>query len=93
MSQVIVDDTMGARFDSCKTPVDICDRTGRVLGKFVPAQPLETISAPADRRPYTEEQLEAMRRETGGRSLSEIWKSLGRMPQPRIARGDAELHG
>ena len=79
MSQVIVDDTMRARFDSYKTPVDICDRTGRVLGKFVPAQSPEKISAPADGCPYTEEQLDTMRKETGGRSLSEIWKSLGRV--------------
>ena len=78
MSQVIVDDTMRARFDSYKTPVDICDRAGRVLGKFVPAQPPEKISAPADGCPYTEEQLDAMRKEAVGSSLSEIWKSLGR---------------
>ncbi len=41
-------------------------------------QPGESDSADSFEIPYSEEEMERRRQEEGGRSLSEIWKSLGR---------------
>jgi hypothetical protein len=44
------------------------------------ARPPESVTMlkPEDRCPYTPDELATMRREEGGRTLAEIWRSLGR---------------
>jgi hypothetical protein len=78
MSKVIVDELLGSKLAACAKPVELCDQSGRLLGHFIPADQAETISRPDDRCPHSEAELQAMRNETGGRPLAEIWKSLGR---------------
>jgi hypothetical protein len=72
MNRITVDSSMKSRLDGLVTPVEVVDETGRTLGHFVPS-----AAIPSDDCPYSIEDLERMRREQGGRSLSEIWKSLG----------------
>jgi hypothetical protein len=78
MPKLIVDDALGSKLDTCATPVELCDKTGRLLGHFFPVPHTKAISLPADGCPHTEDELVAMRNESGGRPLVEIWKSLGR---------------
>jgi hypothetical protein len=78
MSKVIIDDALGLKLGSCATTVELCDQTGRLLGHFIPVRQAETISLLGDRCPYTEAELRAARDEIGGRTLAEIWKTLGR---------------
>jgi hypothetical protein len=56
---------------------ELCDPSGRVLGHFVPVAEPERHGAMGE-CPYPDEELARMRAETGGRPLTEIWKSLGR---------------
>ncbi len=78
MPKLIVDDALGSKLDACAAPVELCNQAGRLLGQFIPVRHMQTISRPSDGCPRTEDELVAMRNETGGRPLSEIWKSLGR---------------
>jgi len=78
MPELIVDDTLGSKLDTCETPVELRDKAGRLLGHFYPVRHTKTISRPEDGCPHNEDELVAMRNETGGRPLAEIWKSLGR---------------
>jgi hypothetical protein len=78
MSKVIVDELLGSKLAECATPVELCDQSGRLLGHFIPADQAETISRPADGCPHSEAELQMLRKQTGGRPLAEIWKSLGR---------------
>jgi hypothetical protein len=71
MNQVTIDNPLTMRLHDLVEPVELVDESGRRLGHFVPAVP-----ADADGCPYSSEELEAMRSESGGRPLEEIWKSL-----------------
>jgi len=73
MDHIVVDRSVGSKFQAALQPVEVLDETGRTLGHFVPSQ---AITAPHD-CPYSAEELQRMQGEEGGRPLAEIWKSLG----------------
>jgi hypothetical protein len=73
MNRVTVEDSLRNQLLGLAAPVEVVDETGRPLGHFVPRI---SMSAPDD-CPYSLDQLDAMRSESGGRPLAEIWKSLG----------------
>ena len=73
MERITIDDAAGSQLGACSVIAEICDRSGRKLGHFVPA----SVPPGAEECPYSEEELARMRHEQGGRTLPEIWKSLG----------------
>ncbi len=76
MEKVVVDNAIQKKLEGFTAPVEFCDRHGRILGHFLPlAASPKTYSA--DRCPYTEDELAQMQHERAGRTLDEIWKSLG----------------
>ena len=78
MSQVTIDDALLARLNGLTEQLEFRDETGRLLGHFVPAEKEELFAPPPqDRCPYTPEELDRMRKETGGRPLRELWSELG----------------
>ena len=74
MHRITIDDALRAQLDGWSVAVEICDASGRTLGQFVPASPVRD----SDNCPYDAEELARMQHEEGGRTLPEIWKSLGR---------------
>ena len=60
-------------------PIEICDASGRVVGHFLLASDYQKLLCAAAEAacPYSEEELEQLRQQSGGRSLAEIWNSLG----------------
>lgn len=79
MRRVVVDERLRTQLNGLNEEMELCDGTGRTLGHFLPADVYrELMYAYAESQcPYTREELERMRHETGGRSLAEIWKRLG----------------
>jgi hypothetical protein len=77
MTQVFIDRATLGRLNGLKEQSEFRDESGNLLGHFVPARKGSVELLPTDGCPYTPEELERMRNETGGRTLSEIWKSLG----------------
>jgi hypothetical protein len=77
MSQVTIDGALLARLNGLSEQMEFRDESGRLLGHFVPARKGPVKLLPSDGCPYTAEELERMRNQTGGRPLSEIWKRLG----------------
>ncbi len=73
MNRITVDDALKSRLDGVVEPVEVCDAQGRMLGHFVP---IAALVGP-DACPYSADELTRMRGEDGGRTLTEIWKSLG----------------
>ncbi len=73
MTRVVVDEVMRARLAGLTGPVELCDESGHVLGRYLPGLPAE-----ADGCPYSAEELRRFQQETGGRPLADIWKDLGR---------------
>lgn len=80
MTRVIIDDALRKQLDHVSVPIELCDRSGRTLGHFVPAgvSRQDQLVVDLDQCPYSEQELLRMQQETGGRELAEIWKSLGR---------------
>jgi hypothetical protein len=72
-----VDELLRSQLDGLALPVEICDETGHTLGRFLPERVYQQQQLALDGCPYTAEQLAGMQQESGGRSLAEIWKSVG----------------
>lgn len=78
MNKMIVDDTFRAQLNGSDQPVELCDGAGETLGHFVPHDLYRNMLEAMVGTIFTDEELETARHETGGRTLPEIWKSLGR---------------
>jgi len=79
MTRIIVDDTLPAKLAGMTRDVELCDRSGQPLGHFIPQKDyVRLMCALAESQcPYSPEELAGFKKETGGRPLNEIWKSLG----------------
>ena len=78
MTKVTVDDELRARLNGLNDQLELCDEAGRTIGLFLPEEAYWKMMLKYDQCPYSYEDLQRFRQEKGGRSLSEIWKSLGR---------------
>jgi hypothetical protein len=72
MTQLTVDDATGSQFAAAGDRAEIRDRAGRLLGYFLPA----ADGYRGRECPLTEEELNQIEREGGGRPLSEILADL-----------------
>jgi hypothetical protein len=79
MSKVILDPDLKARLNGLNEQLEICDTDGRTLGRFLPEGAYRKLlyAAVEAACPHGRAEQERRRRETGGRSLAEFWKSLG----------------
>ena len=77
MQTVVADDVLRSRLGGLTEEIEVRDESGQLLGRYVPARPGKT---PTQSYPFTEEDLDRVRREPGGKTLAEIWQSLGRTP-------------
>lgn len=74
MEITITDPELLARFEQATTAVNIKAPDGRVLGQFV-VENLYKLP-PGVKSPFTEEQLQELRKHTTGRPLSDILRDL-----------------
>jgi hypothetical protein len=74
-----LDPELRARLNGLDEEVEIRDEAGITVGHYVPEGIYRKMlyAAVEAACPYSKDELERMRRETGGRPLAEIWKSLG----------------
>ncbi len=73
MTQIKIDSPLNVQLAALVQPTEVVDDNGRSLGLFVPTPAMLA----SDDCPYSAEELAQMLNEPGGRSLAEIWKSLG----------------
>jgi hypothetical protein len=79
MTKIIVDSTLRDKLSAIKDAVELCDEEGRTLGRFLPSgHDRDLLSGASFPIPFSDEEIARRRQEKGGRSLAEIWKSLGR---------------
>ena len=78
MSKVTVDDALRSKLNGLNTTLELCDPSGQTVGHYVPeAQYLKLMYALMNAQ-VSDEELERISQEPGGRPLSEIWQTLGR---------------
>ena len=77
MSKVILDDVLRSKLNGLTEHLEVCDDSGHTLGHFLTDDQYHQLLYASDQCPYTEEELQHSLKEPGGRTLAEIWKSLG----------------
>jgi hypothetical protein len=80
MSQIAFDEFLRSKLNGLDEHVELCDECGRIVGHFLPDQVYKRLVYHWVNAQVTDEELDAASTEPGGRSLEEIWKSLGQMP-------------
>lgn len=78
MTQIQIDSGMQQKLGGMAEPVAFCDTNGNILGHYLPEGHYKELLYASYKLPLSEEELERRRAETGGCSLQEIWKRLGR---------------
>jgi hypothetical protein len=78
MSRVIVDESLRSKLNGFNEEVELCDESGKTLGHFLPPDVYREFLVAWSEAHTTDEELERRMNEPGGRTLAEIWKSLGR---------------
>lgn len=76
-TKVIVDEDLQSRLDGLRDQAEICDPSGRTLGRFLPEELYRKWLYASVAIPFSDEEIERRRSESGGRSLAEIRESLG----------------
>ena len=78
MSKIVLDEQLKAKLDGLNRTVEVEDANGRLVGQFVPQEEYIKLVYAWAKSEVSDEELDRVRQETGGRTLSEIWKRLGR---------------
>ena len=75
MTRVIVNATIRAQLHNLDAALEVCDETGQTLGYFHPI--VESGVSGKVASPYTDKEIEELRKQRTGRPLAEILKDLG----------------
>ena len=78
MTKMSVEESLRKKLSQVEEEVEFCDESGKLLGIFYPFGKGAFSPPPGMECPISEEELEKRSREPGGRTLKEIWASLGR---------------
>jgi hypothetical protein len=76
MVRVTIDEDLERQILNAGSAVEFLARDGRVIGRFEKVERDDVD--PMHYCPYTEQELEAMMQDEGGRPLEDIWRDLGR---------------
>lgn len=77
MTKVILDEALRKKLNGLNEELELCDESGRTLGRFLPIGHCLKLFYPEDQCPYSAEELERCFKEKGTRTLAELWKDLG----------------
>ncbi len=80
MERLTLDTDLRRKLNGLSQPIEVCDEAGRTVGHFLPANIYDELfyKALAAESPHSEEEPKRRHHETGGCSLAEIWRRLGR---------------
>jgi hypothetical protein len=78
MNKVILDEPLRSKLNGLNEKVELCDESGNTLALVLPYEQYWRLQLAADGYPYSYEEFQRSRAETGGRPLEDIWKTLGR---------------
>jgi hypothetical protein len=77
MTRIVADLALRRQLNGLKSPVEVCDESGRTMGHYLPEADYKALLYSTIDLPLSQEEITRRRQERGGRTLSEIWKSLG----------------
>jgi hypothetical protein len=77
MSRIILDPQLRSQLGDPTEHVELCDASGNTIGHFVPESIYREMLLAWSKVHLSNEELAQRRLEPRGRTLAEIWKSLG----------------
>jgi hypothetical protein len=78
MTKLVADESLRSKLMGLSEEIEICDEQGRTVGHFLPREAYLRLMYEPTEPQITKEEIERRLAEPGGRSLAEIWESLGR---------------
>lgn len=80
MSKITLDAELRSKLNGLNEELEICDESGATVGHYVPAKVYRSMiyQIAEAQCPHTEEELKELSKQTGGRTLAEFWKAMGR---------------
>jgi hypothetical protein len=78
MEQLIIDDDLRAKLRNLNVALELTDDKGHVFGHYTPAFRPADAAELLETCPVSEEELKRRGQTFEGRTLTEIWESLGR---------------
>lgn len=80
MGNIIIDSTFESQVSGVTQLTELKNSDGQSIGAFVPASQLQSIiyKIAGAQCPYSPEEIKQSRFQTGGMTLAEFWKSVGR---------------
>jgi hypothetical protein len=78
MSKLILDEALREKLNGLESTVEVYTEADQPVGYFVPRDEYLKLFYAWANAQVTDEELERADQEPGGRTLAEIWKSLGR---------------
>ncbi|HQU41524.1 MAG: hypothetical protein B7Z73_04885 [Planctomycetia bacterium 21-64-5] len=79
MTRIVLDDKLRTTFLEFNRPLELCDTSGRVLGKFIPA--VDYAAVERARPPLSDEDLDR-RNQSASFSTAEVLARLEQLEQP-----------
>jgi hypothetical protein len=76
MTNVLIEDVPRLDEAELSQHLVVCDKTGRVLGHYLPAELYNRLVCQSASSQVSTEELQRRLREPGAKSLSEIWSRL-----------------
>ena len=77
MTRVVIDAQTWAKLSDPHELLELCDPSGKTLGYYQPAFRTGSIEGNQIQSPYTDDEIEERRRQSGGQSLAEFWSKHG----------------
>jgi len=77
MNKVILNAEWRAKLNGLNEHMEIYDELGRIVGHILPEATYQRLDSASEKIPFSTEEIERRRNETGGCSLTEFWKRLG----------------
>jgi hypothetical protein len=76
MLKITVDDSLRSLLANFTTRIELCDESGRTVGFFVPAAEEQQRQYAWARHQFTDAEIDAARRESGGFTIEQILADL-----------------
>ncbi len=76
MTRVVCDNVLQLKLDDLKNEFEVCDKSGRVLGRFLPEAVYGRLSGAQAADDFTEQELVTAEQEPGGMTTAEVLAHL-----------------
>ena len=87
MNKVVLDDDLRAKLNGLNSKVEVCDTSGRTIGRFLPEDEYRRLMYDLARAEVSDAELDEARREPGGMTtpeaiafIEQLIRSHGRKP-------------